>query len=51
MTHDGRRFTGRRHWTVAALLLFHGTVDGAGGIEFALDDGVVFSGRGHDISP
>jgi len=48
LTHDGRRFTGRythpdccRYYSP-----FHGTVDGAGGIEFTLDDGtILFAGR------
>jgi len=52
LTHDGRRFAGRyKHPDCCGRYsAFHGTVDGAGGIEFALDDGtIVFSGRAiHD---
>jgi len=52
LTHDGRRFTGRyRHPDCCGRYSpFHGTVDGAGGIEFVLDDGTIsFSGRAiHD---
>jgi hypothetical protein len=54
LTHDGRRFTGRyRHPDCCGRYsLFHGTVDGAGGIEFALDDGtIVFTGRAIHNTP
>ncbi len=52
LTHDGRHVTGRYlHPDCCGFYSpFHGTVDGAGGIEFALDDGtIVFTGRAiHD---